>query len=38
MVGALPGLEARIFSGEEPGNVRQALLGSSSGTRITTGP
>jgi isopentenyl phosphate kinase len=38
MVGAVPGLEARIFSGEEPGNVRQALLGSSSGTRITAGP
>lgn len=31
-----PGLEALIFSGEEPGNVQRALLGDNPGTRLTT--
>ncbi len=31
----IPGLEVLIFSGLQPGNVREALLGASPGTRIT---
>ncbi len=34
LVQAVPGLEALIFSGEKPGAVEQALLGSGRGTRI----
>lgn len=34
MIHAQPGLEVYIFSGETPGAVREALLGSSPGTRL----
>ncbi|MGH2605752.1 MAG: hypothetical protein ACRDG5_04105, partial [Anaerolineales bacterium] len=34
MIHALPDLEVHIFSGEDPGAVREALLGSSPGTRL----
>ncbi len=34
MVGGSPGLELRIFSGEEPGNVARALRGEPVGTRV----
>jgi isopentenyl phosphate kinase len=33
----IPGLTALIFSGEEPGNLRQALAGGQPGTLITAG-
>jgi isopentenyl phosphate kinase len=32
----LPNLQAAIFSGETPGNIRQALLGASLGTLVHT--
>jgi isopentenyl phosphate kinase len=31
---AVPGLEILIFSGNEPGNIEQALQGASRGTVI----
>jgi len=34
MVQASPGISACIFSGEQPGNVRRALLGETLGTEI----
>jgi isopentenyl phosphate kinase len=34
LVKAVPGVKASIFSGEMPGNVRQALLGENQGTQI----
>ena len=34
LLGEQPGLSAAIFSGETPGNVRQALLGMSPGTLL----
>ncbi len=34
LVEKLPGLEVLIFSGEEPGNIRRALLGENPGTRL----
>ncbi len=34
LVEQVPGLEVLIFSGEEPGNVRRALLGENPGTRL----
>ena len=34
LVEQVPGLEVLIFSGEEAGNVRQALLGDNPGTRL----
>jgi isopentenyl phosphate kinase len=34
LVEQVPGLEALIFSGTEPGNVRRALLGADPGTRL----
>ena len=34
LVDQLPGLEVLIFSGEEPDNVRRALLGANPGTRL----
>ena len=34
LLGEQPGLHAAIFSGETPGNVRQALLGMSPGTLV----
>lgn len=34
LAGRVPGLEVFIFSGEQPGNLRQALLGESTGTRL----
>lgn len=34
LVGELPGLQAAVFSGVQPGSVQQALLGEISGTRI----
>ncbi|MDH5607302.1 MAG: isopentenyl phosphate kinase [Anaerolineae bacterium] len=34
LVGQSDGLDALIFSGEEPGSIRQALLGEDLGTRI----
>jgi isopentenyl phosphate kinase len=34
LVEEVPGLEVLIFSGEEPGNLRQALLGNTPGTII----
>jgi isopentenyl phosphate kinase len=34
MIEAIPGLRASIFSGEEPGNIRRALLGEALGTEI----
>ena len=36
MVEAVHGLEAAVFSGEEPGNVSRALLGENVGTSIHT--
>jgi isopentenyl phosphate kinase len=34
LVDQVPGLEVLIFSGEEPGNLRRALLGENPGTRL----
>lgn len=34
LVDLLAGLEVQIFSGQEPGNVKKALLGESLGTRL----
>ena len=34
LVEQVPGLEALIFSGKEPDNVRRALLGANPGTRL----
>jgi isopentenyl phosphate kinase len=34
LVQETPGLDVLIFSGEEPGNIKKALLGNSLGTRI----
>jgi isopentenyl phosphate kinase len=34
LIERLPGLEVRIFSGEEPGDVQRALSGDTVGTRI----
>ncbi|MEJ2411871.1 MAG: isopentenyl phosphate kinase [Anaerolineales bacterium] len=34
LISSNPGLEAVIFSGEDPGSIQQALLGTVSGTRI----
>lgn len=34
LIEAVPGLEALIFSGRKPGNLRQALNGQSPGTRL----
>ena len=36
LVQAVPGLTVRIFSGEEPGNIRMALAGESLGTLIAS--
>jgi len=36
LVQAVPGLTVRIFSGEEPGNIRRALAGESLGTLIAS--
>jgi isopentenyl phosphate kinase len=36
LVQAVPGLSVDVFSGEEPGNVRRALVGAALGTRITS--
>ena len=34
LIRPLPGMEILIFSGDEPGNIRDVLLGSSHGTLI----
>jgi len=34
LAAAISGLEVRIFSGETPGQVREALLGGTPGTLI----
>jgi isopentenyl phosphate kinase len=34
LVEQVPGLEVLVFSGEEPGNVQQALRGKNPGTRL----
>jgi len=36
LAAAVPGLEVRIFSGESPGAVRDALLGGAPGTLVTS--
>jgi len=37
LVKQIPGCEVRIFSGLAPGNIEQALAGSSLGTRLHSG-
>jgi isopentenyl phosphate kinase len=38
MAAARPGIDVRIFSAEEPGSLRSALLGSTPGTRVVATP
>jgi len=35
IAGKEPGFQALVFSGLEPGNVREALLGAAPGTRLS---
>jgi isopentenyl phosphate kinase len=38
MAAAGPGMDVRIFSAEEPGSLRSALLGATPGTRVVATP